>query len=130
VRPLGPFALVREIGLTTTGAGLYWYVQTAWIRLAVVREVYLHVGPVKTGSTFLQDLLWRHRTTSHARAITTLAPTPTRCGSPPTTFRTGPSSTTKCRRPRRVAQVCQRALAYDGPSVISHEMLACRRGTH
>ncbi|MGP7998980.1 MAG: hypothetical protein ACLPKI_16930 [Streptosporangiaceae bacterium] len=24
-------------------------------------EVYLHVGPVKTGSTFLQDLLWRHR---------------------------------------------------------------------
>ncbi len=26
-----------------------------------VREVYLHVGPMKTGSTFLQDLLWRHR---------------------------------------------------------------------
>ena len=26
-----------------------------------MREVYLHVGPMKTGSTFLQDLLWRHR---------------------------------------------------------------------
>ena len=26
-----------------------------------VREVYLHVGPLKTGSTFLQDLLWRYR---------------------------------------------------------------------
>jgi len=26
-----------------------------------VTDVYLHVGPVKTGSTFLQDLLWRHR---------------------------------------------------------------------
>jgi hypothetical protein len=26
-----------------------------------VTDVYLHVGPLKTGSTFLQDLLWRHR---------------------------------------------------------------------
>ena len=26
-----------------------------------MREVYLHVGPVKTGSTFLQDLLWQYR---------------------------------------------------------------------
>jgi hypothetical protein len=24
-------------------------------------DVYLHVGPVKTGSTYLQDLLWRNR---------------------------------------------------------------------
>jgi hypothetical protein len=26
-----------------------------------MREVYLHVGPVRTGSTFLQELLWRYR---------------------------------------------------------------------
>ena len=40
--------------------------ETGW-----VREVSLHDGPVKTGSTFLQDLLWRYRTDLARQGTTT-----------------------------------------------------------
>lgn len=96
-----------------------------------MREVYLHVGPVKTGSTFLQDLLWRYRDDlarqgyhhpgTHADEMWLAAndlqdaafvhfEMPEASGVWP--------------------QVCERVLTYDGPSVISQETLGLSTEEH
>jgi hypothetical protein len=96
-----------------------------------VREVYLHVGPLKTGSTFLQDLLWRHRDDlarqgyhhpgAHANEMWLAA----------NDVQDGTFVDYEIPQASGVwAQVCQRALAYDGPSVISHEMLGLSTEEH
>jgi len=109
----------------------YWYVQTAWIRLAVVREVYLHVGPVKTGSTFLQDLLWRHRDDLARQGYHHPGAHANEMWLATNDLQDGAFVDYEMPQASGVwAQVCQRALAYDGPSVISHEMLGLSTEEH
>jgi hypothetical protein len=93
-----------------------------------MREVYLHVGPVKTGSTFLQDLLWRYRDDLARQGY--LHPAAHENEMWLATNDVQDTAFVNYEMPQAAgvwAQVCQRVLAHDGPSVVSHEVLAYRR---
>jgi hypothetical protein len=96
-----------------------------------MREVYLHVGPMKTGSTFLQDMLWQNRDDlarqgyfhpgTHANemwlAINDVQD----------------AAFVNYEMPQASgvwAEVCERVMAYDGRSVISHEVLGMCTDEH
>jgi hypothetical protein len=94
-------------------------------------DVYLHVGPVKTGSTYLQDLLWRNRDDlarqgyqhpgEHANEMW-LA-----------TNDVQDQAFIHFEMPEAAgvwAKVCERVRAHDGPSVISHEVLGMSTDDH
>jgi hypothetical protein len=96
-----------------------------------VREIYLHVGPVKTGSTFLQDLLWRHRDDLARQGYHHPGAHANEMWLATNDVQDGAFVDYEMPQASGVwAQVCQRALAYDGPSVISHELLGLSTEGH
>ena len=96
-----------------------------------VREVYLHVGPVKTGSTFLQDLLWRHRDDLARQGYHHPGAHANEMWLATNDVQDGAFVDYEMPQASGVwAQVCKRALAYDGPSVISHELLGLSTEEH
>jgi hypothetical protein len=44
-----------------------------------MNDVYLHVGPVKTGSTYLQSIMWSNRDALSEQGDCCQPPTPTSC---------------------------------------------------
>jgi hypothetical protein len=96
-----------------------------------MREVYLHVGPVKTGSTFLQDLLWRYRDDLARQGY--LHPGTHENEMWLATNDVQDAAFVNYEMPQAAgvwAKVCQRVLAYDGRSVISHEVLGLSTEKH
>jgi hypothetical protein len=88
-----------------------------------VREVYLHVGPMKTGSTFLQDLLWRHRDDLARQGYNHPGAHANEMWLATNDLQDGAFVNYEMPQASGVwAEVCRRVLAYDGPSVISHEV--------
>jgi hypothetical protein len=96
-----------------------------------VREVYLHVGPLKTGSTFLQDLLWQHRDDLARQGYLHPGAHANEMWLATNDLQDGAFVDYEMPQASGVwAQVCKRALAYDGPSVISHELLGLSTEEH
>ena len=91
----------------------------------------MHVGPVKTGSTFLQDLLWRHRDDLARQGYHHPGAHPNEMWLAANDVQDGAFVDYEMPQAAGVwAQVCQRVLAYDGPSVISHELLGLSTEQH
>jgi hypothetical protein len=96
-----------------------------------VREVYLHVGPLKTGSTFLQDLLWQNRDDLERQGYHHPGTHPNEMWLATNDVQGGAFVDYEMPQASGVwARVCQRALAHDGPSVISHEVLGMSSEEH
>jgi hypothetical protein len=96
-----------------------------------MREVYLHVGPVKTGSTFLQDLLWRYRDDLARQGYYHPGAHANEMWLATNDLQDGAFVIYEMPQASGVwTQVCQRVLAYDGPSVISHEVLGLSSEEH
>jgi hypothetical protein len=94
-------------------------------------DVYLHVGPVKTGSTYLQGLLWRNRrdlarqgyqhSEDHNNEMW-LASNDVQ-----------DQAFVHFEMPEAAgvwARVCERVLGFEGPSIISHEVLGMSTEEH
>jgi hypothetical protein len=96
-----------------------------------MREVYLHVGPVKTGSTFLQDLLWQYRDDLARQGYHHPGTHPNEMWLATNDLQEGAFVNYPIPQASGVwAQVCKRVLAYDGRSVISHEVLGLSADRH
>jgi hypothetical protein len=96
-----------------------------------VREVYLHVGPMKTGSTFLQDLLWRHRDDLARQGYKHPGAHANEMWLATNDLQDGAFVNYEMPQASGVwAEVCKRVLAHDGPSVISHEVLGLSTEEH
>jgi hypothetical protein len=89
-----------------------------------VNEIYLHVGPVKTGSTYLQDLLWVNRHSLAHQGILDPREHSNEMWLATNDIQEGafipfdlPEAAGSWNRIR------DRVLAFGGPSIVSHEML-------
>jgi len=94
-------------------------------------EVFLHVGPVKTGSTSLQDLLWRNREDLARQGFQYFADHDNELWLAANDVQD--QAFVHFEMPEAAgiwAKVCERVLAYDGPSVISHEVLGMSTEEH
>ncbi len=94
-------------------------------------EVHLHVGPVKTGSTYLQDLLWRNR--HHLARQGYQHPGEHDNEMWLASNDVQDQAFIHFEMPEAVgvwAKVCERVLGFDGPSVISHEVLGMSTEEH
>ena len=109
-----------------TGSGAGCFDQTGRMR-----EVYLHVGPMKTGSTFLQDLLWRHRDDLERQGYHHPGAHANEMWLATNDLQDAAFVNYEMPQASGVwAQVCERVLAYDGRSVISHEVLGLSTEEH
>jgi Sulfotransferase domain len=96
-----------------------------------MREVHLHVGPVKTGSTFLQGLLWRYRDDLARQGYYHPATYENEMWLATNDVQNTAFVNYDMPQAKGVwAEVCQRVLAHDGPSVISHEVLGLSTEEH
>jgi hypothetical protein len=96
-----------------------------------MRDVYLHVGPVKTGSTYLQDLLWRNRDDLTRQGYQHPGEHDNEMWL--ATNDVQDQAFIHFDMPEAAgvwAKVCERVLAFDGPSVISHEVLGMSTEDH
>ena len=116
---------------STMGAGRGRACAGCFDQTGRVREVYLHVGPLKTGSTFLQDLLWRHRDNLARQGYHHPGAHANEMWLATNDLQDGAFVNYEMPQASGVwAQVCQRVLAYDGRSVISHEVLGLSTEEH
>jgi hypothetical protein len=96
-----------------------------------MREVYVHVGPIKTGSTFLQDVLWRYRDDLARQGYHHPGAHANEMWEATNDLQDAAFVHWEIPDVSGVwAQVCERVLAYDGPSVISHEVLGMSTEEH
>lgn len=96
-----------------------------------MREVYLHVGPVKTGSTFLQDLLWRHRSDLERQGYYHPGVHANEMWLATNDLQSGAFVNYEMPQASGVwVEVCNRVHSYDGRSVISHELLGLSTEEH
>lgn len=96
-----------------------------------VRDVHLHVGPVKTGSTYLQDLLWRHREDLARQGC--LHPGEHDNEMWLATNDVQDQAFIEFDMPEAAGvwgKVCDRVRAFDGRAVISHEVLGMSTEEH
>lgn len=96
-----------------------------------MRDVYVHVGPVKTGSTYLQDLLWRNRDDLAEQGYHHPADHPNEMWL--ATCDLQGHAFVSFEIPEAAgawSKVCARVLAHDGPSVVSHEVLGWSTEEH
>lgn len=94
-------------------------------------NVYLHVGPVKTGSTYLQDLLWRNRQDLARQGYQHPGEHDNEMWL--ATNDVQDQAFIHFEMPEAAgawAKVCERVLAFDGSSVISHEVLGMSTEEH
>ncbi|MDQ3627779.1 MAG: hypothetical protein M3419_03015 [Actinomycetota bacterium] len=92
---------------------------------------YLHVGPVKTGSTYLQDLLWRQRDELARQGM--LLPIEYANEMWPAVNDVQDCSFVHFDMPEAVGawqRVMRRVHAHPGPSLLSHEVLGHSRQEH
>lgn len=96
-----------------------------------MREVYIHVGPMKTGSTFLQNLLWRYRDDLARQGYHHPGTHANEMWLATCDLQQGAFVNYEIPQASGVwGRVCERVLAYDGPSVISHEVLGMSTEQH
>ena len=94
-------------------------------------DVYLHVGPVKTGSTYLQDLLWRNRDDLARQGYQHPGEHDNEMWL--ATNDVQDQAFIHFEMPEAAgvwAKVCERVLGFTGPSVISHEVLGMSTEDH
>jgi hypothetical protein len=94
-------------------------------------EVYLHVGPVKTGSTYLQGLLWRNRQDLALQGYRHPGEHDNEMWLASNDVQD--QAFIHFDMPEAAgtwAKVCERVRAFDGPSVISHEVLGMSNERH
>jgi hypothetical protein len=94
-------------------------------------DVYLHVGPVKTGSTYLQDLLWRNRDDLARQGFQHPGEHDNEMWL--ATNDVQDQAFIHFEMPEAAgvwSKLCERVLAFDGPSVISHEVLGMSTEEH
>jgi hypothetical protein len=94
-------------------------------------DVYLHVGPVKTGSTYLQDLLWRNRVDLARQGYQHPGEHDNQMWL--ATNDVQDQAFIHFEMPEAAgvwSKVCERVLGFDGPSVISHEVLGMSTEDH
>lgn len=94
-------------------------------------DIYLHVGPVKTGSTYLQDLLWANRRSLARQGILDPREHHNEMWLAANDIQDGafipfdlPEAAGAWNRIR------ERVLAFGGPSIVSHEMLGLSGEDH
>jgi hypothetical protein len=94
-------------------------------------DIYVHVGPVKTGSTYLQDLLWANRHSLGCQGI--LYP----CEHDNEMWLTANDIQGGAFIPFNLPEAAgawnrirDRVLAFDGPSILSQEMLGLSAEDH
>lgn len=96
-----------------------------------MKDVYLHVGPVKTGSTYLQDLLWRNRDDLALQGYHYPARHPNEMWLATTDLQDHAFIDFEIPEAAGVwAEVCRRVAAQDAPSVISHEVFGWSTEEH
>jgi hypothetical protein len=94
-------------------------------------DVYLHVGPVKTGSTYLQDLLWRNRDDLARQGYQHPGAHDNEMWLASNDVQDQAFVHFEMREAAGVwAKVCERVLGFDGPSVLSHEVLGMSAEDH
>ncbi|MEV6412978.1 hypothetical protein [Kribbella sp. NPDC051718] len=99
--------------------------------LAATKDVYLHVGPVKTGSTYLQDLLWRNRDDLARQGYHHPGEHPNEMWLATTDLQDYEFIHFEMPEAAGLwAQVCERVAAHDGTSLISHEVLGWSTERH
>ncbi|WP_248580883.1 hypothetical protein [Nocardioides sp. InS609-2] len=96
-----------------------------------MKDVYLHVGPVKTGSTYLQDLLWRNRDDLARQGYHHPGEHPNEMWLATTDMQDHAFIHFEIPESEGVwDKVCERVARHDGPSVISHEVLGWSTADH
>ncbi|MGZ0150541.1 hypothetical protein ACXJJ3_26010 [Kribbella sp. WER1] len=96
-----------------------------------MKDVYLHVGPTKTGSTYLQDLLWRNRDDLARQGYHHPGEHPNEMWLATTDVQNYEFIHFEMPEAAGVwAQVCERVAAHDCPSLISHEVLGWSTEEH
>jgi hypothetical protein len=94
-------------------------------------DVYLHVGPVKTGSTYLQDLLWRNRDDLAQQGYQYPGDHDNEMWLAANDVQDQAFIHFEMPEAAGVwAKVCERVLGFDGPSLISHEVLGMSTEEH
>jgi hypothetical protein len=94
-------------------------------------DVYLHVGPVKTGSTYLQDLLWRNREELARQGYQYPGDHDNELWLAANDVQEQAFIHFEMPEAAGVwAKVCERVLGFDGPSLISHEVLGMSTEEH
>ena len=94
-------------------------------------DVYLHVGPIKTGSTYLQDLIWTNRRDLASQGVLHPAEHDNELWFAANDVQDGafihfdmPEAAGAWER------VCDRVIDFAGPSIISHEVLGLSTDDH
>jgi len=94
-------------------------------------DVYLHVGPVKTGSTYLQNLLWSHRDDLARQRVLLPLEQANEMWLAVNDVQEGAFLHFEMPEARGAwARVTGRALAFPGRSVLSHEVLGLSTDAH
>lgn len=94
-------------------------------------DVYLHVGPVKTGSTYLQDLLWANRRSLADQGVLHPCEHANEMWFATNDIQDG--AFVQFDMPEAAGvwdRVRDRALGFDGPSIMSHEVLGMSTDEH
>ena len=94
-------------------------------------EVYLHVGPVKTGSTYLQDLLWANRQSLAQQGVLNPCEHDNEMWFATNDIQDGAFIHFDMPEAEGAwGRVRDRALAFDGSSILSHEVLGLSTDEH